>query len=505
MPREPRGRTASPSLRLYEYERLRGVVFQLDAWLPEDGHFLKVHVRVHNPGAEAVPMWWWSNAAVAETPDVRIVAPAETAWYYKYDGDGLQQTGLPVHEGFDVSYPGRAPDAAEYFFRTAGSALPWVAAVDAEGAGLAQVSTRALPGRKVFRWGTGPGGRRWQDWLGDAALPYLEIQVASPRPRWSTSASLRERRGPGSRPTGRCRSTRSGRTVTGRTPGSASREDPGGDGSAGPRVGPRPAADAVRRAPRHTLVDGSGWGALEQLRRESGGEGPLFDEGAPFDTATLTEDQRPWVDLLCPSAASTALASRDEPPVHLVQGGDWAERLGRLGDGWLPTYLQGLLAHAEQDRSRARLLLETSVADRRTPWALRALAVLELEEGRATRSADLYEEAQQQWPHSPHLTIETVETLLLAGRSARALSVLRGFPDPRCRLGRVRLLQAQALAETGDTALARELLDDGIEVNDLREGEDGLHGLWSSVHPDIPVPGRYDFRMRTDGVELERD
>ena len=499
------GPHGEPALRLYEYERLRGVVFQLDAWLPEDGHFLKVHVRVHNPSAEAVPMWWWSNAAVAETSDVRIVAPAETAWYYKYDGDGLQQTGLPVHEGFDVSYPGRAPDAAEYFFRTAGSALPWVAAVDAEGAGLAQVSTRALPGRKVFRWGTGPGGRRWQDWLGDAALPYLEIQGGITETQmehvrfpagatWSSDQAYGPVQVDPVRAHGDWADARECVAEALEATGALDLESD-----------LAPAADAVRRAPRHTLVDGSGWGALEQLRRESGGEGPLFDEGAPFDPATLTEDQRPWVDLLCPSAASTALASRDEPPVHLVQGGDWAERLGRLGDGWLPTYLQGLLAHAEQDRSRARLLLETSLADRRTPWALRALAVLELEEGRATRSADLYEEAQQQWPHSPHLTIETVETLLLAGRSARALSVLRGFPDPGCRLGRVRLLQAQALAETGDTALARELLDDGIEVNDLREGEDGLHGLWSSVHPDIPVPGRYDFRMRTDGVELERD
>jgi hypothetical protein len=264
-----------------------------------------------------------------------------------------------------------------------------------------------------------------------------------------------------------------------------------------------PAADAVRRAPRHALVAGSGWGALERLRRESGGEGALFDQGAPFDPATVTEDQRPWFDLLCPSA-STALVSRDEPPVHLVKGGDWAERLGRLGDGWLPTYLRGLLAHADQDSSRARHLFETSLADRRTPWALRALAVLELEEGRATRAADLYEEAQPLWPHSPHLTIETAETLLLAGRSSRALSVLRGLPDPGCRLGRVRLLEARALAQTGDTARARELLDAGIEVNDLREGEDGLHGLWSSVHPDIPVPGRYDFRMRTDDGDLER-
>ena len=52
-----------------------------------------------------------------------------------------------------------------------------------------------------------------------------------------------------------------------------------------------------------------------------------------------------------------------------------------------------------------------------------------------------------------------------------------------------------ALAQTGETALVREMLEEGIEVPDLREGEDGLHALWSSVFPGAPVPARYDFRM----------
>ncbi|MFL6133935.1 MAG: DUF5107 domain-containing protein, partial [Nocardioidaceae bacterium] len=170
------GPDGSPALRMYEYERLRGVVFQLDAWLPDGSPMLKVHVRVHNPGADAVPMWWWSNAAVPETADVRVVASADTAWHYKYDGQALQTTGLPFHDGSDATYPGRAVDAAEYFFRPSDTTRPWIAAVDGDGSGLVQASTSRLQGRKVFRWGTGPGGRRWQDWLGDATRPYLEVQ-----------------------------------------------------------------------------------------------------------------------------------------------------------------------------------------------------------------------------------------------------------------------------------------------------------------------------------------
>jgi hypothetical protein len=479
-------------LRLYEYERLRGVVFQLDAWLPEDGSFLKVHVRTHNPGPDAVPMWWWSNAAVPETPDVRVVAPARTAWHYRYDGDRLRQTDLPLHEGADVSYPGRAADAAEYFFRTTGRARPWVAALGADGYGLAQVSTAALVGRKVFRWGTGPGGRRWQDWLGDASRPYLEIQGGitetqmehlrfPPGATWSWVEAY----GPVQVDPRRVHGDwADARTCVAEALRATPALDLDRDLAA--------AAAAARRAPRRTLARGSGWGALERLRREAADDAPLTDDGAPFGEDTITDAQRPWLGLL---SSAPAIADHD-PPRHHVKGGDWAERLERAGGGWLPSYLRGLLAHAAGEPSAARRLFEASLADRRTPWALRSLALLEVEQGRAGRAADLYQEAHFLWPTSPHLAVEVAEALLGARRPDRALSVLRKLPDPGCRRGRLLLLEARALADAGDAAAARRLLDAGIEVTDLREGEEGLHGLWASLNPTAPVPARYDFRMR---------
>ena len=496
----PRG---EPALRLWEYERLRGVVFQLDAWLPEGSRFLKVHVRVHNPGPHDVPMWWWSNAAVPQTPDVRVVAPGQTAWFYRYDGGGLQQTGLPLHGGGDVSYPGRAADAAEYFFRTSESARPWVAALDSTGTGLAQVSTAPLVGRKVFRWGTGPGGRRWQEWLGDAARPYLEIQGGI------TETQMEHVRFPAGATWSWVEAYGPVEVEPARAHGdwleaqACVAEALAASGDLDLDADLTRASIAARRAPEESLMRASGWGALERLRRESTGDPGLSDEGAPFHGDTTAEDQSPWLDLLSAST-SPALASGEAPPLHLVKGRDWAQRLSRLGPGWLPTYLRGLLAHADRDVAQARHLFVVSLADRRTPWALRALAVVELQEGHAERSADLYQEALSLRPDSPHLVIEAVETLLLVGRPSRALSSVRALADPGVREGRVRMLEARALADTGDMVGARSLLDAGMDVNDLREGEDGLHGLWSSVHPDASVPARYDFRMGTGDGELQR-
>src|SRR5699024_477723 len=69
-----------PMLRMWELDRLREVVFQVDAWLPADSRALYAYVRIQNPNAHEVPMYWWSNAAVPQSEDVRVLAPADSAY-----------------------------------------------------------------------------------------------------------------------------------------------------------------------------------------------------------------------------------------------------------------------------------------------------------------------------------------------------------------------------------------------------------------------------------------
>jgi hypothetical protein len=236
---------------------------------------------------------------------------------------------------------------------------------------------------------------------------------------------------------------------------------------------------------------------LERLRRETAGDEALSDAGAPFGQDTITVAQEPWLELLDPSRPPS-WAADDEPPRHVVKGGDWEERLERCGAGWLPVYLRGLLRHAEGDLAGARRLLERSLAARPTSWALRAIALLDLEEGDAAGAAELYLAAHRLSPGSTALAVEAAETLLRVRRPSAALEVLREVPRRGPRRGRLCLLEAQALAGTGETARARDLLEAGIEVADLREGETGLDTLWSTLHPGVPVPAHYDFRMRRE-------
>src|SRR4051794_27764495 len=67
----------TPVLRMYEFERLRRVVVTVDAWLPSGSEVLLVHVSLFNPAAGETPVYWWSNIAVPQGPEVRVVAPAE--------------------------------------------------------------------------------------------------------------------------------------------------------------------------------------------------------------------------------------------------------------------------------------------------------------------------------------------------------------------------------------------------------------------------------------------
>jgi len=47
----------------------------------------------------------------------------------------------------------------------------------------------------------------------------------------------------------------------------------------------------------------------------------------------------------------------------------------------------------------------------------------------------------------------------------------------------------------GDSAAAAALLKEGIEVADLREGENSIAALWQRACPGEDVPAQYQFGM----------
>ncbi|MBO0511199.1 DUF5107 domain-containing protein, partial [Streptomyces beijiangensis] len=308
-------------VRLWEWERLRDLPYQVDLWLPADSDFLYVGVRIRNPHEQAVPTYWWSNIAVPEDETTRIVAPADEAWHFGYERS-LRRVPVPEFGGVDRSYPLRSEHAADYFYELPEDARRWIASLDATGQGLVQTSTDQLRGRKLFLWGSGTGGRRWQEWLTEPGTPgYAEIQAGLARTQLEhikleagAEFSWLEAYGPLA---GDPAAVHGADWTAARTEAEARLE------AALPRAQVDAAYEAWRpyadHEPTETLATGSGWGALEVLR--AGHKLP----GTPFDESALDEEQAPWAELY--RSGTFPVPRRVIPPGPTLVAAHWRDML----------------------------------------------------------------------------------------------------------------------------------------------------------------------------------
>ena len=85
--------------------------------------------------------------------------------------------GAYVAPTVDISHPMASRFPADYFYDLQGQRGRHIVSVEPGGGGFAQTSTRGLRGRKLFLWGNGPAGSRWQEWLCGPGARYAEIQA----------------------------------------------------------------------------------------------------------------------------------------------------------------------------------------------------------------------------------------------------------------------------------------------------------------------------------------
>ncbi|MFF1374961.1 DUF5107 domain-containing protein [Streptomyces sp. NPDC058308] len=486
-------------LRLWEWERLRDLPFQVDLWLPEDSDFLHVGVRVRNPHQRPAPVYWWSNMAV---PDARrVLAPADEAWQFAYTG-ALRKVPVPEFEGVDRTYPRRSEYPADYFYDVPDGARRWIAALDDAGHGLVQTSTDLPRGRKLFVWGTGSGGRRWQEWLTEPGTGgYAEIQSGLARTQLEhvrldaeAEFSWLESYGPLSAPADRVHGDWAGarEEVAARLADALPRESV--DAAYGAWLA------CADHEPGEVLAVGSGWGALEVLR----GEYKL--PGTPFAESTLGPEQAPWLELLHTGAVPEP--RKVAPPGPTLVARHWRDMLETAPARPLAEYHLGIAQWHAGDRAQAVRSWERGLELAPSRWPLlRCLAVADRAEGNTERAADRYTEAfddlcQERrddgavWTAATAaLGREAITALLAADRPDAARAVWTRLGETTRAEGRFRLLEAQLLYAEGDLAAVRAVFESGFEAADLREGAETLGELWTAATGE-EVPERYDFRMR---------
>ncbi|MFJ4785334.1 DUF5107 domain-containing protein [Streptomyces sp. NPDC088794] len=481
-------------LRLWEWERLRDLPFQVDLWLPEDSDFLYVGVRVRNPHEKPVPTYWWSNIAVPE--ERRVLVPAQEAWRFGYERR-LRKVPAPAHPEIQ-----QLPCAADYFYDLPDERRRWIAALDEDGYGLVQTSTDVLRGRKLFVWGKGTGGRRWQEWLTEPGTGgYCEIQAGLARTQLEhvrldaeSEVSWLEAYGPLNSPgtADEVSSQAAADEVEERLEAVLPRADVDAAYEAW-----KPHADAE---PGEILAVGSGWGALEVLRTD------WKLPGTPFDESTLGEDQEPWRQLL--RAGSLPDPRRVRPPGETLVARHWRDMLETAPATPLTEYHLGVAQWHDGDFAQAVRSWERALELAPSLWPLlRCLAVADQQAGNHERAADRYTEAFDDLCHERRdtgaswtaataaLGREAIEALLAVRRTEQARAVWERLHPATRERGRFRLIEAGLLLAEDRREEARAVFDTGFEVADLREGAEAIGRLWARVAEE-PLPERYDFRMR---------
>ena len=513
----------TPILRLSEWERFRQTPFQIDAYLPDGSPVLFLRMHIMNPNEHEVPMYWWSNIAVPESSDTRVIAPSESAFCLGCKPGHLTRIPVPNADGIDITYSKNAAYAADYFFDIPDGQYPWITALDGEGCGLVQVSTGRMMGRKLWVWGREVGGRNWQKFLSPPGDGYIEIQAGLTRTQlehlrmpagaewsWLEAYGLLEA-DPGIVHGSDWVLTRQhiNEELDNMIPRAAlSIEHEQGAGF----------ADAT---PIQVIQQGSGWGALENRRREVFGEPPINASGLSFNADSLSDEQMPWINLL--EGGSFPVSDPGTPPRGYLVGEQWLDLLERktqkdAGKNWLSYFHLGVMRHYAGDLNGSQEAWERSLSQEWTPWAARNLAVLAWEDGGLDEAADLLVEAFDAAPGVLSLAVECGRCLIEAGRTHEWLERVLELPQSIRSTGRIRLMEAQAALAEGELEKVEKFFSNQVIVADLREGENTLTDLWFGCHEhrlsieenvavndslrarvraEFPLPKEIDFRMRS--------
>lgn len=504
-----------PVLRMYEFERVRQVTYQMDFFLPEDSHFLFARMRIVNPSTDAVPMYWWSTIAVPEIDGYRVIVPAKDTFtndYISQTERGLTKVPVPMGtKDFDLTYPTNNPIAIDYFFNIPKGQRKFETQLDPNGYGLIHTSTDRQQGRKLFVWGQGPGGHRWQRFLtSEDGLPYQEMQAGlaqtqteclpmPPKTAWEWMEAYGAMQIDGDKVNGEWDTAVE--TVDSRLQ----------------QLLPREKMDEMLASTKKDFVfkkgeviwSGSGWGALENERRLAAGLSPLSEH---LDFGELQEPQKQWMHLLQTGYMSEK-CPKEAPGSYMVQD-EWFELLKAAVKGadvgnWYTWLHLGICYYWREDYERAQACFERSLSQQESAWGLYGLANTLRVAGELQKAATLLAKASAMRPGDISLAKEALVTLADCKDYRGILSLVQRL-DEEIRIGKVEYFYACALAHLGDldTAQAILLKDGGIEIPDIREGETSTSELWIYIQverarregktldpEDVEIPHELDFRM----------
>lgn len=521
------GLNGSRGLRLYDFDRCKSLLWQIDFHLPPGAEFMYAFTRVINPTDDDVAMYWWTNTAVVEEPGVRVLAPATESIHIEFSREKNAHAygqgplpGLPSIGGADGTYPANLPFINEFFFQCQQADMPWEAALDREGKGFIEASTQPLNIRKMFCWGMHQGGKRWKEFLSVPGEGYLEIQAGLAPTQQHTYPMKAQSQLSWMQAFGYIEAaakdvhsddwtaayTCVDRALKARLPAARLTELHNA------------CASLADLPPEQIYQLGTGWGALESMRRQRQNE-PAFPSGFVFPESSL-EGTYPWLGLLVHGTMDNPSLPGESPGAWMTDP-KWRAMLEAAmakspRPNWLAWLHLGVMKVEAFDDVGAATAFEESIQIRASSWAYRNLGALANRRGDLKAALRYYELAWQRaishGQPDPSFAIEYLAALHADKQFPLASRFFVALPDPLRNNAVVRLQAAKVALELNQLDFVESVLND--EFASIREGARDITDLWFGLqlkrhHPgqpstpellaevmkNYPPPYRLDFRV----------
>lgn len=499
-------------LRLYEYERIRGVVYSVSAYLPDDSNVLYLKCKIENKSDETKFMYWWSNMAVPSSKGTRVMVPAEESFlsFYTEDHYILDKATIPFTDNIDVSYPENIPSSRDFFYKIPEENYKWIAAANEEGFGLLQCSTGRLKGRKLFVWGTGRGGRHWNEWLSREGESNIEIQAGLAHTQlehlpmegntvweWVEAYTALDRDAAVMHGDYKAAIKDIEEYLVSRVGNPNELTFPDDSGVISSEI----------------IYNGSDWGAIEECVR-----GERISDLFSFPKQTDPETEE-WTRLLQTGTFPEPDILRE--PQSYVTGRFWLNKLETVSDkNWYVYLHMGVIQYALGDVEGAKKAWEESCRIKKSPWALRNLSMIYKNELKQMEEARIYIlEAFEILKDNVSLTKEVAAQLTSDGNDALWLEIYDSLTEGLKENGRLRLYRAIALINLSRLEEATQIVNEKFVMSDIKEGELSISNIWFTLyrriyagevgkeyHPEdaeliaeadakYPLPKSLDFRM----------
>jgi len=498
-----------PVLRMYEYEQIRQVTYQMDFWLEENDKFLNARIRIMNFGKDVVPMYWWSNMAVPEAKKGRIVVPADKA--YTPRKKDIYKVDTPYVEGIDISRYEDIPFATDYFFEIPKDEPKYITQVDETGYGLLQMSTNRLGYRKLFSWGHKPSSHHWQEFLTEEAGPYIEIQAGVGKTQYgcipmapNTAWEWLERYGANEIPAEMVQADYEElrEFMTEKVLASPVYQEME-EKLAMTKSMAKTKADKVYQQGRLSS------GALKNKLQQLMGQKPISEH---LDFGECTKGQKLWVDFM-----ENGILEEPDPaytPKVFIADKEIVKTLKesmRAGSNrhWYGYYQLGLFYYQEQEYEKAEKVFLSSLELENSPWAYHGLASVYTVTEEKEKACDamvkgiaLIQAMAEKEEDRLSYVKEAFSMLEMNEGYQDIINLYEELEDRLQREERIKFYYISALAGVGKYQKAYDLLcaEGGLVMPDMREGEVTIGTLWETLHEKLygdkgELPYVFDFSM----------